>query len=121
MSRHENYRILRQRLEARVEDNLEAGFRREARRRARRDALALAELRESCGKTQTQVAQTLDVSQPSISQVEHKEDLYVSTLRDYVEALGGRLEITAVFPDKAVSLAVPRASDHKTAEPLDEM
>ena len=121
MSGHKNYRILRQQLEERIEGDPEARFRREERRRALRDALALAELRESRGKTQTELAQALDVSQPNVSQVEHKEDLYVSTLRDYVEALGGRLEIRAVFPDETVSLAMPGKSAYESAESLDTL
>jgi transcriptional regulator with XRE-family HTH domain len=119
MTGHKNYRILRQRLEERVKSDPEARFRREERRRALRDALALAELRESRGQTQTDLARTLDVSQPNISQLERKEDLYVSTLRDYVEALGGRLEINAVFPDATISLAILKQRDPEGADPLD--
>jgi hypothetical protein len=77
----------------------EARFRGEERRRALHDALALAELCEPRVKTQTELAPTLDVPQPNISQLVRKGDLYVSTLRDYVEALGGRPEINAVLPD----------------------
>jgi hypothetical protein len=49
--------------------------------------------------------------------LEHKEDLYLSTLRDYVEALGGRLEIYAVFPDQTVSLAVPVSEPYEGDTP----
>ena len=47
------------------------------------------------------------------------DDLYVLTLRDYVEALGGRLEIRAVFPDQTVSLAVPMTERHEEEERLE--
>ncbi len=46
----------------------------------------------------------LGVTQANISRIEHEEDLYLSTLRSYVEALGGRLEVNAVFADGVVSL-----------------
>ncbi|MCA9878597.1 MAG: XRE family transcriptional regulator [Thermomicrobiales bacterium] len=63
------------------------------------DSLALAELRQSQGLTQREVAETLGVSQANISRIEHEEDVYLSTLRSYAEALGGRLEINVVFPE----------------------
>ena len=83
--------------------------------------MALAQLREAEGKTQAELARSLKVSQPNISQLEHKGDLYVSTLRDYVEALGGRLEIRAVFPDRTVNLSVAvseRREEDETVEGL---
>ena len=54
--------------------------------------------------TQTGVAETLGVTQANISRIEHEEDLYLSTLRGYIGALGGELEINAVFPDGKVAL-----------------
>jgi DNA-binding XRE family transcriptional regulator len=72
--------------------------------RAIGDALALAELRATRGLTQQEVAQTLEVSQANVSRIEHEEDLYLSTLRSYVAALGGELELSAVFPDRRVRL-----------------
>ncbi len=76
----------------------------ERHKRAIRDALALARLRESRNVTQQQVAQALDVSQANVSRIEHEEDLYLSTLRGYVAALGGHLEVSAVFPEESVLL-----------------
>jgi transcriptional regulator with XRE-family HTH domain len=73
------------------------------------DVLALAELRQACGTTQREVAESLNVSQANVSRIEHEEDLYLSTLRGYVAALGGELELRAVFPDRTVTLvAGPR-------------
>ena len=72
--------------------------------RAIGDALALAELRATRGLTQQDVARTLDVSQANVSRIEHEEDLYLSTLRSYIAALGGELELSAVFPDRRVRL-----------------
>lgn len=75
----------------------------ELRRRMERD-LTLAELRKARDLTQVQLANALDVTQPGVSKIERQADLYLSTLRSYVEALGGQLELVAVFPDGAVSV-----------------
>lgn len=72
--------------------------------------LELADLRESLGITQAELAGSLGVSQPNVSKLESKEDIRLSTLSGYVAALGGRLEIRAVFPDHPehdVSVALP--------------
>jgi DNA-binding XRE family transcriptional regulator len=69
-----------------------------------RDLLALAELRAARGMTQVELAEAWEVSQANVSRVENSDDLYISTLRSYVSALGGRLEITAVFPDQTIAL-----------------
>ncbi len=69
--------------------------------------LTLYRLREERGLTQVAIAEVLDVTQGNVSRVEHAADLYVSTLARYVEALGGKLELTAVFPDQVVSLTLP--------------
>jgi DNA-binding XRE family transcriptional regulator len=74
-------------------------------KRAILDALALAEAREQRNVTQKDIAEILGVSQANVSRIEREEDVYLSTLRKYVEALGGRLEVSAVFPDKTVSLS----------------
>lgn len=76
----------------------------EAHKRAIRDALSLAHLRRSRGATQQSLAAALGISQPNVSRVEHQDDLYLSSLAGYVEALGGRLEIMAVFPDERIGL-----------------
>jgi DNA-binding XRE family transcriptional regulator len=73
-------------------------------KRAMEDALALAELRADRGLTQTAVAEKLGVTQANISRIEHEEDLYLSTLRGYLAALGAELEVNAVFPDGKVAL-----------------
>jgi len=81
------------------------------RQRAIRDALALAELRQSRQITQVQLADTLGadtlgISQGNVSRLETRSDVHLSTLRSYVEALGGHLEIAAVFGDERVGVAV---------------
>jgi len=80
----------------------------DAIKRAMEDVLRLAELRHELHITQEELARALDVSQSNISRIERAEDLYLSTLRSYVEALGGRLEVNAVFPERTVSLTNAR-------------
>jgi len=76
----------------------------EAGKRAMRDAIALSRLREHRGLTQAAVARSLNQTQANVSRIEHEEDLYLSTLRGYVEAMGGSLEISAVFDDERIVL-----------------
>ncbi|HVC35041.1 MAG TPA: helix-turn-helix domain-containing protein [Chloroflexota bacterium] len=66
--------------------------------------LTLAELREARERTQKQLAEDLETTQSGVSRIEHETDLYVSTLRKYVEALGGRLLVQAVFPNTRVTI-----------------
>lgn len=66
--------------------------------------MTLTELRESRGVTQTQIAEHLTTSRPNVSRIEREDDLRVSTLSRYIDALGGQMEVRAVFPDKAVTL-----------------
>ena len=72
----------------------------------RAEYLTLQDLRKAHDLTQVKVAEALQVSQESISQLEQRSDMLLSTLRDYVEAMGGHLHLTAEFPDREpVSLA----------------
>ena len=66
--------------------------------------MALDELREARDLTQEHLAKVLHVNQSAISKLERRTDMYVSTLQDFVRAMGGRLEIRAVFPDGAVRI-----------------
>jgi len=74
--------------------------------RHRADAMAeivsyhLTELRRLRACTQLELAEAMGIAQPTLSRIEHGEDPHVSTLRAYIEALGGRVEITAVFGDE---------------------
>jgi len=67
-------------------------------------AMALADLRRAQARTQQQLAETLNVNQAWISRVERQTDMYLSTLRGYVEALGGELELTVRFDNDIVRL-----------------
>jgi transcriptional regulator with XRE-family HTH domain len=64
----------------------------------------LRELRELLGKTQQEIAALLERSQGQVSETERRQDLRLSTLRSYVEALGGELEVIAAFGDKRIKL-----------------
>lgn len=68
------------------------------------DAMPLAQLRRARELTQVQLATVLKVEQPAIAKLEQRTDTYVSTLRSYIEAMGGELRIQAVFPDGAVTI-----------------
>jgi transcriptional regulator with XRE-family HTH domain len=67
-------------------------------------AMPLEELRRSQEMSQLEVAGILGVNQGEVSKIEHRADVRISTLADYVEALGGRLEIRAVFRDREVRI-----------------
>ena len=73
-------------------------------KRAMQLEIALAELRELRGATQTQVADNLGTSRPNVGRIENEFDVRLSTLERYVEALGGKLEIHAVFDDADIKL-----------------
>ena len=61
--------------------------------------IELDELRRARGLTQEQLAERLDTGQPSISRLERRRDVRLSTLREVVEAMGGELKVIAHFPD----------------------
>lgn len=68
--------------------------------RLRIDYLTLRDLRKARHLTQAQLAATLGQNQVSIAKLEKRSDLLLSTLRRYVEAMGGRLDLTIQFPDR---------------------
>jgi transcriptional regulator with XRE-family HTH domain len=69
-----------------------------------REEMRLRDLRVARRKTQQQLAESLHVQQGTISKLENKSDLYLSTLRRYIEAMGGKLTILAQFPDADIVL-----------------
>lgn len=78
---------------------------RQAYRDAIEDALELARIRERFGITQIEMAARLGVTQGNVSRLERREDVYLSTIREYVEALGGQLKVVAVFPGAEIPIA----------------
>jgi DNA-binding XRE family transcriptional regulator len=67
--------------------------------------MPLNELRQARGLSQKALADILHVQQPSIAKMEKRADMYLSTLRSHIEAMGGRLEVVAQFPDGAVKIS----------------
>jgi predicted transcriptional regulator len=63
------------------------------------DIEGLRELRRARNLTQEQLAELWRTSQANVSRVEHTDDLFLSTLKGYIEAMGGRLRVAAVFED----------------------
>ena len=66
--------------------------------------MPLNELRQARGLTQATLASLLHVEQPSIAKMEKRTDMYLSTLRNLVQAMGGDLVVTAKFPDGEVRI-----------------
>jgi predicted transcriptional regulator len=64
----------------------------------------LRALRESAGKTQTELALLSKLAQSELSKIERRDDHMVSTIRRFVEGLGGKLEVCAVFGDTRITL-----------------
>ena len=77
--------------------------------------MALDQLRAARELTQENLAQIFGVSQGSISRLERRTDMYVSTLAKFIEAMGGQLEIRAVFPDGSVRINQFGADANRTA------
>jgi len=64
------------------------------------EEMGLQELRKAMQQSQQRLAEKLHVKQAAVSKIEHRTDMYVSTLRDFIQAMGGTLEITASFPNR---------------------
>ena len=87
-----------------------------AKRRATIEARAaelatLKDLRQAVAQTQEELAATLGVGQDTISRLEKRSDMLLSTLRRYIEAMGGKLELVAKLPDRP-----PMVIDHLAGE-----
>ena len=66
--------------------------------------MTLAELRQICNLSQYYLADVMNKKQPNLSKMERSKDMYVSTLCEYIRAMGGNLEIVACFPGRKVRL-----------------
>lgn len=71
---------------------------------------SLRELRQIAGKAQLDIATALKIKQPSVSKIEKQADMYLSTLRSYVKAIGGELELVVKLPERP-ALRLLRLSD----------
>ena len=67
--------------------------------------MPLNELRQARALSQVKLAETLHVNQAAVSKIERRTDMYISTLRAYIRAMGGDLEIVAKFPDGEVKIS----------------
>jgi ribosome-binding protein aMBF1 (putative translation factor) len=89
---------------------LEAKMSPESRARSRalaeryRAEMPLDRFREARAMTQTHLAKILGVNQAAVSKMERRADMYVSTLQDFVRAMGGELKITSRFPEGTVEI-----------------
>ncbi|TDR94429.1 XRE family transcriptional regulator [Enterovirga rhinocerotis] len=89
-------------LRARMSPEAQAEAEVEARRLG--EEMDLAEVRRALKLSQEELGQTLQINQGSVAKIEKRTDMYVSTLRRFIEAMGGELEIVARFPDRAVKI-----------------
>jgi DNA-binding XRE family transcriptional regulator len=76
----------------------------EAKAKRMIEEMALDELREARELTQEQLARALKINQAAVSKMERRTDMYLSTLQGVIRAMGGELEIRAVFPDGTVRI-----------------
>ena len=80
----------------------ESQVRANERANAMLDEMPLHELRQARGLSQKMLAEMLRIQQPAVAKLEKRTDMYLSTLRSHIEAMGGELEVVARFPDGAV-------------------
>lgn len=66
--------------------------------------MPLQELRQAHQMSQERLAELLSTKQANVSRIERRTDMYISTLRSYIEAMGGELDIVARFPDGEVHI-----------------
>lgn len=91
--------------ELRAKMSPEAQARSSAMAQAMLSEMPLNELRQARGLSQQTLAQVLHVQQPSIAKMERRTDMYLSTLRNHIRAMGGELEVVAKFPDGSVKIS----------------
>lgn len=82
--------------------------------------MPLHELRQALNLTQEELASTLNVKQATISKLERRTDMYISTLARFIEAMGGELEVRARFPDGDVKIKSLEGLGHSLPEGTDE-
>jgi DNA-binding XRE family transcriptional regulator len=76
-------------------DRVEARY-----RELKQEVESLRQLRKVAGKAQADIAAALKIKQPSVSKIERQADMYLSTLRSYVKAIGGELELVVHLPSR---------------------
>lgn len=81
----------------------------------------LQELRAARSLSQKDIAKRMHVKQPAVSKMEKSTDSYISTIRSYVEAAGGSLEIVVRFPDGVVVLNQFNEIAHMPKRPVKQL
>jgi transcriptional regulator with XRE-family HTH domain len=66
--------------------------------------MTLYQLREARNLTQVNLAKVLNINQGAVSKTEKRTDMYVSTLRNFIQAMGGQLQVKAIFPEGEVEI-----------------
>ncbi len=92
---------------------LPAARRAKIERRAQ-ELASLKDLRQAVEKTQVDLAQALGVGQDTISRLEQRSDMLLSTLRRYIEGMGGKLELVAQFPNRP-HVVIDHLAEEKTS------
>ncbi len=77
----------------------------EAKAQAMLAEMPLNELRQARGLSQKMMAEVLHIQQPAVAKIEKRTDMYLSTLRSHIKAMGGELDIVARFPDGVVKIS----------------
>jgi predicted transcriptional regulator len=90
--------------ELRQKMSLKSQERAKAKTKVMLSEMALDELREARRLTQEQLGERLQVKQPAIAKLERRADMYLSTMRGVIKAMGGEMEILAVFPEGKVTI-----------------
>jgi transcriptional regulator with XRE-family HTH domain len=80
--------------EAEIERRIDEGTR----------VMTLYQVREARNLTQVSLAKVLEINQGAVSRMEKRADMYVSTLRNFIQAMGGRLQVKAIFPEGEVEI-----------------
>jgi hypothetical protein len=93
-----NFRELKAKMSPKAQVEVDAWVQQEMKQ------MPLNQLRNAREMTQTRLAELLEMDQGNISRLEQRTDMYISTLRSYIEAMGGVLEIRALFPEGDVRI-----------------
>jgi DNA-binding transcriptional regulator YiaG len=96
----------------------QARARSEAAAREAIQALPLSKIRDAQNITQVELAKRLNIDQSAVSKIEHRTDMYLSTLSDVIRAMGGQLELTARFPSGEVHILALTGSETKNEPAL---
>lgn len=111
MAGHTPWREIREKLSPEVQAGIDA----------LRASHRLGRLREARGLTQVELAERLEIRQVSVSRMEARSDVRVSTLRAVIEAMGGELQIHAVFPDAEYAIEVGEDAEiHSSPSPASQ-